>query len=102
MGAAGRALIGISVGSRLMVGFKASFLWWPEDEMPLAKGALLPLGALGTLAATAPLESVAGVAGWRIPSIFLAVATLAVAAWIWLVVTANPHARRTAGRSSRC
>jgi predicted MFS family arabinose efflux permease len=91
--AAGRALIGIGVASCLMAGFKANFLWWPQDKLPLANGAFMSFGALGALAATAPLEWAAGEAGWRLPFIGLSAMTLAVAAWIWLAVPAHPGER---------
>ncbi|MEX2643108.1 MAG: MFS transporter, partial [Acetobacterales bacterium] len=96
--AAGRALIGIGVASCLMAGFKANFQWWPAERLPLVNGTFMSFGALGALAATAPLEFGAAAFGWRAPFVVLAAATLAVAAWIWRAVPDHPAERR--GRES--
>jgi len=48
-----------------MAGFKAIVLWFPPQQLALANGWLVMLGALGAVTATAPAELVVQAIGWR-------------------------------------
>jgi MFS family permease len=61
----GRALLGLGVALALMAGFKAIVLWFPPQQLALANGWLVMLGALGAVTATAPAELVVQTIGWR-------------------------------------
>jgi len=61
----GRALLGLGVALALMAGFKAIVLWFPPQQLALANGWLVMLGALGAVTATAPAELVVQAIGWR-------------------------------------
>jgi MFS family permease len=61
----GRALLGLGVALALMAGLKAIVLWFPPQQLALANGWLVMLGALGAVTATAPAELVVQAIGWR-------------------------------------
>src|SRR3990172_7562043 len=52
----GRGLIGFGVSACLMASFHAFILWAPSARIPLLNGAVMAVGALGALSATAPVE----------------------------------------------
>ncbi len=81
----GRALIGLGVSSCLMAAFKANTLYWPIQRLPLANGLLMGFGGLGAASATIPVDWLLAVTDWRTVIAMMAVATMAVAACIWLV-----------------
>jgi predicted MFS family arabinose efflux permease len=80
----GRALIGLGVSSCLMAAFKANASFWPIGRLPLANGLLMGFGGLGAASATIPVEMLLAVTDWRGVISLMAVATLCVAALIWL------------------
>ena len=82
----GRALIGLGVAGGLMASFKAITLWFPSARWPLVNGCFLAMGGLGAMAATAPVEAVLHITDWRGLFLGLSVATVAVAALIFLLV----------------
>lgn len=82
--AAARAVIGLGVSACLMASFKAFSLWYPADRQASLTGWMMTAGGLGALAATAPLEALLHLAGWRQIFWLLAIATLASALWIFL------------------
>ena len=77
--AAGRALIGLGVSACLMGAIKAFTLWFPLSRLATISGWYIFTGAIGGLAATAPVEAALGVIGWRMMFYGLAAASLAVA-----------------------
>jgi len=91
-----RGLIGFGVSACLMAAFKAFSLWFPPERQASLTGWIMTAGGLGALAATAPLEAVLRVAGWR--EIFFALAglTLAVAVWLFLSVPERAGAAKPA------
>jgi predicted MFS family arabinose efflux permease len=95
--AIGRALIGLGVSACLMASFKAFSQWFPPERQASLTGWIMASGGLGALAAAKPLELALGIAGWREIVLALAVATLAVAAWIWWSVPDKPAAAPGAG-----
>ena len=84
--AIGRALIGLGVSACLMASFKAFALWFPPERQASLTGWVMASGGLGALAASKPLEIAIGFTSWRIIALGLAVATVLVAALIWLRV----------------
>src|SRR3990170_4992867 len=59
----GRALIGLGVSGGLMGAIKAFTLWFPPSRLATLNGLYIAVGALGAMAATAPVEALAGAAG---------------------------------------
>jgi MFS family permease len=84
--ALGRALIGLGVSACLMGSLKAFTLWFPLSRLATLSGWFIFLGAMGGLAATAPVEAALGVIGWRAMFYGLAAASLAAAALIAVCV----------------
>jgi predicted MFS family arabinose efflux permease len=82
----GRGLIGLGVSACLMASFKAFVLWFPAERLPAANGWVLAAGGLGALAATAPVETVLKLTGWRGLFAGLAISSVAVALTLLLVV----------------
>jgi len=62
---AARLLIGVGAAAGLVAGLKAIVLWFPRDRVPLANGALIAVGTLGAVAATAPTEWLLTQTDWR-------------------------------------
>jgi len=86
----GRALLGLGVSGCLMGSIKAFTLWFPLSRLATLNGWILAIGALGAMAATAPVEALAGAAGWRAVFYVLAACCAAVAALIFFVVPERP------------
>jgi predicted MFS family arabinose efflux permease len=81
-----RALIGLGFAGGLMSCFKAVVLYVPEQRRALGSMAVMSLGALGLMVATAPLSALSAAFGWRAVFMGLAAMTAAVAAFVWLAV----------------
>lgn len=86
----GRALIGLGVSACLMGSIKAFTLWFPIARLATVSGWFIFLGALGGLAATAPVEAALGVMGWRTMFYGLAATSLAAALLIAICVPEKP------------
>ena len=71
-----RAIIGLGVSACLMAAFKAFSQWYPPERQASLTGWMMTAGGLGALAATAPLEALLHITGWREIFVLLAVATL--------------------------
>jgi predicted MFS family arabinose efflux permease len=101
--AIGRALIGLGVSACLMGAIKAFTLWFPLSRLATITGWYIFVGAVGGLAATAPVEAALGVNGWRVMFYGLAGACFAAAALITLAVPekALPGAGATWGEQLR-
>jgi MFS family permease len=101
--ALGRALIGLGVSACLMGSIKAFTLWFPLSRLATLNGWFIFIGAIGGLAATAPVEAALGAIGWRLIFYGLAAASLAVATLIALCVPekALPGAGATWGEQFR-
>lgn len=82
----GRLLIGVGVACCLMASFKAFALWFRPDQLPMMNGSLMAFGALGALAATAPVAWLLEFTGWRQLFMGLAVMTLIMSAAIFMMV----------------
>jgi predicted MFS family arabinose efflux permease len=84
--ALGRALLGFGVSGCFMGSIKAFTLWFPLSRLATLNGCILAIGALGAMSATAPVEALAGAAGWRTLFYGLAGGCVLVAALIFFVV----------------
>jgi predicted MFS family arabinose efflux permease len=73
-----------------MGSIKAFTLWFPLSRLATINGWFIFLGALGGLAATAPVEAALGVLGWRAMFYGLAAASLVAAALIATCVPEKP------------
>lgn len=83
---AARALIGLGVSAGLMGSIKAFTLWFPRDRQTALTGAMIGIGSIGTLSATAPAELLLGPLGWRVLFFGLAALSVAAALLIFFVV----------------
>jgi predicted MFS family arabinose efflux permease len=92
---AGRALIGLGVAAALAAGLKATVLWFPKERVALVNGWMVMLGALGAVTATAPSEWLLASIGWRGLFEWLAMATTAAAAAVYLLVPEVPPSPST-------
>ncbi|MDX2158869.1 MAG: MFS transporter [Hyphomicrobiaceae bacterium] len=81
-----RAIIGIGFAGGLMASFKAVVIWVPEPRRALANACVMSAGALGVILSSAPMALAVVAIGWRQAFVWLAAATLAVAALILLCV----------------
>ena len=88
--ALGRALIGVGVSACLMGSMKAYSMWFPLDRLATLNGWTIAIGALGAVAATAPMEFAVSIIGWRAMFGGLAVATLVASACIFFFVPEKP------------
>lgn len=85
-----RGLIGLGVAGALTAGLKATILWFPKERVSLVNGAMVMVGALGAVTATAPSEWLLAWIGWRGLFEILAVITAGSAAIIYLFVPDAP------------
>ncbi len=94
----GRGLIGLGVSACLMASFHAFMLWAPSPRVPFLNGAVMAVGALGALSATAPVEWALSFVTWRELFSALAVVTLGVALFVHVQARDpdGPEAHRTA------
>jgi len=91
-----RALIGLGVSACLMASFKANTLWFPPQRLAFVNGCVMTAGGLGALSATAPVEAMLGITGWR--GVFWGFAALSALAAVLLytVVPRRPEEARDA------
>lgn len=99
----GRALIGLGVSACLMAALKSFSLWYPIERQSSLTGAIMTAGALGAISATAPLEALLPVLGWRGAFLALTAVIVAVAAFLFLTVPDRDGdgARETLGEQWR-
>lgn len=81
-----RGCIGLGVAGCLMSSFKINAMWWPPARLALTNNLIVTFGSVGALSATAPVEALLHVTGWRELFAAAAVATVGVAALMAFVV----------------
>lgn len=86
----GRALIGAGVSACLMGSMKAYTMWFPLERLATLNGWTLAAGAIGAVAATAPMEFAISHIGWRAMFGVLAVLTLGAGLAIYFLVPEKP------------
>ena len=80
-----RGLIGLGVSACLMAGLKGFAMWYPRERQSSMTGYIMAAGAMGALTASAPLEALLPVLGWR--GIFWAIAAVAAAVSLFVFVS---------------
>lgn len=86
----GRALIGAGVSACLMGSMKAYSMWFPLERLATLNGWTMAAGALGAVAATAPMEWSVSMIGWRALFGGLAAFTLCAGIGIFVLVPEKP------------
>jgi sugar phosphate permease len=81
-----RGLIGLGVSACLMAGLKGFAMWYPPEQQSSMTGFIMAAGALGALTATAPVEALLPVLGWRGIFWVIAVFAAAISAFIFLAL----------------
>jgi MFS family permease len=89
-----RGLIGLGVAGCLMSSFQAITLWYPKERWAFFNSVIMTVGGLGAVAGTGPVEAALRFTDWRGLFLYLGVATVAVAAFIFFIV---PEKRRERG-----
>jgi MFS family permease len=82
----GRFVTGLGIAGALIGLMKANALWFPRHRLAATTGAGVFIGAAGSLAASAPLQAILPMIGWRGAFLLLAALAVMVAAWIWFSV----------------
>lgn len=74
--ALGRGLIGLGVSACLMAALKNFSQWYPPERQSALTGAIMTSGGLGAITASAPLEALLPILGWR--GVFVALSAIIV------------------------
>jgi len=98
-----RALIGLGVSACLMGALKGFAMWYPPQRQSSMTGFIMAAGALGALTASAPVEAMLPILGWRGVFWIIAAVAAAIAAWIFLSLPdqAGQASRDTLGQTLR-
>jgi predicted MFS family arabinose efflux permease len=94
--ATGRALIGLGVSGCLMASIKAFTLWFPMQRFATLNGALMAIGGLGAVSASAPVEAALRLTDWRGLFEALAALTFVTSMLIFFVVPERAEAAGSA------
>ena len=86
----GRIMIGLGVAPILIAGLKSVAMWFPADQVAIANGLIVSLGALGAITATEPAGLLIDVLGWRLVYLGLAVAA-AICAFVIFAIVPEPR-----------
>jgi len=87
---AGRTLVGAGVAMLFVATLKVLTRWFTAREFPAMASALIVVGGVGSLSATAPFAWLSEWLGWRASFVSIGLATIAVAAAVWLFVRDTP------------
>lgn len=90
LAALARGLVGAGVAGVYIPALKAFSSWAGPQEFASVTGLLMAAGNLGALTATAPLAYAAARIGWRATSLGIGLLSLALAAWLWLILQPKP------------
>ncbi len=82
----GRGLIGLGVSACLMASLKNFAQWYPVERQSSMTGAIMAAGGLGAISASAPLEALLPILGWRGVFSSLTSIIVAAAALIYFIV----------------
>ncbi|WP_230976183.1 MFS transporter [Pseudothauera nasutitermitis] len=77
-----RALIGLGVSACLMGALKGFAMWYPAERQSSMTGFIMAAGALGALTASAPVEAMLPLLGWR--GVFWLIAAVAAGIALWI------------------
>ncbi len=87
----GRTLVGLGVAMLFVPSLKLLTCWFSVGEFAKMTGLFMAVGGLGALSATAPMAWLSVLLGWRGSFLCIGVATLLMAAVIWIVVRDRPE-----------
>ena len=85
-----RVMLGIGVSAGLVAILKANTEWFAPAQVANMTGLAMAVGSLGSVLATAPVEAVLPVLGWRGVFWLLSGVSVAVAIWIFVSVRDKP------------
>lgn len=88
---AARVAVGVGVAMLFVPTMKILTSWFKVSEFTFASGILLAVGGLGVLSAASPFAYLSTVLGWRESFAIIGVATLLLAALIWILVRDTPQ-----------
>jgi sugar phosphate permease len=92
-----RILVGIGVSMLFVATLKILTRWFKVTEFARLTGILMALGGLGVLATATPLAYLSNQLGWRGSFMVIGVATLILAAAIWVFVRNSPQEKGLPG-----
>ncbi len=90
LAAAGRFLVGASVGVAFVAMLKIAHHWFPPTRFAQLSGLALLCGLVGAVGAGAPLRWLANAFGWRPVMVAIAAASALLAALIWWLARDDP------------
>jgi MFS family permease len=98
----GRALAGLGVSVAFVSMLKLNANWFEERRFATVTGLGAMIGLTGALAAAAPLAWIVTLVPWRVVFVAAGVASLLLAAAIWLVVSDRPAGAASAVPDAPC
>ncbi|MGC9324669.1 MAG: MFS transporter [Desulfomonilia bacterium] len=87
----GRALIGAGLAGIFVSALKVFSRWYPPGQFASLTGAMVTIGGLGGLAASAPLTYLVVLLGWRGSFVAIGIFSAAMAFLAWIVVRDSPE-----------
>lgn len=82
----GRAFIGLGVSACLMAALKNFWQWYPAERQASLSATIMVAGGLGAMFASAPLDYLIPLLGWRGVFFILTVIIVAVAAYLFFAI----------------
>jgi len=98
LGLLGRALLGLGMSANIVGSLTLYVAWFRPSEFASVAGLTFGMGALGGLLATSPLHALVLVIGWRMAFVVLALITLMLTVFFYVVVKDDPGGERSLGR----
>ena len=86
-----RGLVGLGVAMLFVPTMKVMTHWFPTAQFARMTGILMAVGGMGAYSASRPLAWLSDQIGWRGSFVAIGVATLLMAAAIWLLVRNKPE-----------
>lgn len=86
----GRILVGLGVSTVFVCNFKLLSEWFSARHFVIMGGAFMAMGGIGALFSSAPLAWASNVMGWRMTLIVVGVASLLMAALVYIFVRNRP------------
>jgi sugar phosphate permease len=86
----GRALAGLGVSMLFVPAMKVLAEWFEAREFASMTGILIAMGGVGSISAFRPLAWLSSVVKWRGAFVIVGLATLVLAALVWLIVRDRP------------
>jgi MFS family permease len=87
----GRILVGVGVSTVFVCNFKLLSEWFSQRRFVIMGGIFMSMGGLGALFSSAPLAWASNVFGWRMTLVAVGLATLVMAALVYIFVRNRPE-----------